>query len=221
MRILFDDIIQYSDAPKELKSPALAEMKHIDGPVLITLDKQRPINAIGIGNTDGSQFTVTFNDAGATVFQFQFTESGLYVMDKTVSASVITVSTNASYIGRLGAGIGANIPTAITKEPGLCSTAEPRVTLSGQVIPGAGGYIYRTVSLDSRYKIDRPIMSEINAGYKYIGMGYPFFIDLSDESYKLLFSKLYANERNQQKMAFESGVRRFLYSRRFEFEERF
>jgi len=113
------------------------------------------------------------------------------------------------------------LPTAIAKEPSFMSTAEPRVTLSGQVIPGAGGYNYRTLSLDCRYKISEEIISEIEAGYITAGRGYPYFIDLTDESYKLPFSKLYANEKNQGSMTFQSGVRRYLYSRRFEFEERF
>ena len=221
MKILFHDVIQYSNAPREIKSPALAEMISLTGPVTIIFDKPYPINAIGIGNTDGVNFTVTFNDANNTVFQFQFTENGLYVMDKTVSASMITVASNATYIGRIGAGLGVRIPTAIAKEPSFHSTAEPRVTLSGQAIPGAGGYNYRAVSLDSRYKIGELAMNEIKSGYKYTGMGYPFFIDLSVESYKLPFSRLYACERNQRQMSFEGGIRRFLYSRRFEFEERF
>jgi hypothetical protein len=95
------------------------------------------------------------------------------------------------------------------------------VTLSGQVIPGAGGYNYWTLSLDSRYKIGPEAMEEIGAGYKYIGAGYPFFIDLSQEHYKLPFDRLYAAERNQANFGFEGGIRRFLYSRRFDFEERF
>jgi hypothetical protein len=89
------------------------------------------------------------------------------------------------------------------------------------VIPGAGGYDYRAVSLDSRYKIGPEAMAEIEAGYKYIGRGYPFFIDFSDEAYKLPFIRLYAAERNQRNLSFEGGARRFLYSRRWNFEERF
>jgi len=221
MRILFNDVIQFSNVEKEIKSASLAEMLSITGPLVITLDKIYPINAIGIGNTDGSSFIVTFNDTGNTSYQFQYTIDGLYANNKTVNASVITITTNATYIGRIAAGIGIHIPTAIAKEPGFCSTSQPRVTLSGQSVPGAGGYYYKTLSLDSRYKINALAMNEIIAGREAIGKGYPFFIDLSDEAYKLPFNKLYANERNQQEMVFESGVRRFLYSRRFEFEERF
>jgi hypothetical protein len=64
-------------------------------------------------------------------------------------------------------------------------------------------------------------LKEIKAGYTSIGMGFPFFIDLTCESYKLPFSKLYATEKDQLNMGFESGVYRALYSRRFVFEERF
>jgi hypothetical protein len=221
MKILFNDVIQYSDAPKEIKTPALSEVCFVEDLPVINLDKQHDINAVGIGNTDGKNFTITFNDNNNTAFDFQFTHNGLYVMDKTVIASQITITTDATFIGRLGAGYGTDIPTAVAKEPSFNSTAEPRTTLSGQEIPGAGGYIFRTVSLDSRYKIDKKTMKEIENGYKIIGSGYPFFIDLSDEAYKLLFNKFYACERNQRQMSFEGGIRCFLYSRRFEFEERF
>jgi len=222
MKILFNDIIQYSNAPSELKSPALSEPYNISAPIIITLDKERQINSIGIANAvKDSAFYITFNDIAATQFNLTFAESGLYCFDKTINASQITIQTTSGHAGRIGAGIACNIPTAIAKEPAFCSTSQPRTTLSGQVISGLGGYNYRILSLDSRYKIDSKIMNEIQEGYKYTGMGYPFFIDLSVESYKLPFDKLYAIERNQRQMSFESGIKKFLYSRRFEFEERF
>jgi hypothetical protein len=178
-------------------------------------------DSINCGGAALAYFTVTFNDINNTSFTFEYIGSGLYMMPKTISASQLTITTNAEFIGRIGAGMGVHIPTSIAKEPAINSTSEPRITLSGQSVIGKGGYNYKTVSLDSRYKIDRYIMNEINDGYKYIGMGYPFFIDLTTESYKLPFSKLYANERNQRNMSFESGIKKYLYSRRFEFEERF
>ena len=75
--------------------------------------------------------------------------------------------------------------------------------------------------MDSRYKIDELAMGEIKEGCKYIAMGYPFFIDLRDEAYKLPFSKLYAIDNSQQQFGFEGGIRRFLYSRRWQFRECF
>jgi hypothetical protein len=219
MKVLFNDIFQYSNIRKELKSPALSEISNVVDQMDIVLDKTRPINSIGIGNTNGTYFDLLFdNDINYTI---QFSANGLYILPRVINASKIMITTDATFIGRLGAGIGCNIPTSIAKEPAFCSTAESRLTLSGQIVEGKGGYNYRTISLDSRYKIDEYILNEIKEGYKYIGKDYPFFIDLSVESYKIPFSKLYANERNQNQMSFEGGIRRFLYSRRWEFEERF
>jgi len=131
------------------------------------------------------------------------------------------IETDAEHVGRIAAGLAVRIPTSVRKEPSFNSTAEPRTTLSGHVIKGLGGYTFRTVSLDSRYKIDEAAMSEIKEGYQYTGMGYPFFINLADESHKLPFDKMYAIDRNQMRMGFEGGVARFLYSRRWFLEERF
>jgi hypothetical protein len=52
-------------------------------------------------------------------------------------------------------------------------------------------------------------------------MGYPFFIDLTRESYKLPYSRLYAEEKNQRKMSFEGGIMAYRYSRKWDFTERF
>lgn len=199
----------------------LYEITNIPNPLVITLDRYRQINSIGIGYTNGINFNVVFNDIDNTTFNFQFTENGLYSMNKTINASQLTITTDATFIGRIGAGIGCNIPTAIPKEPAFCSSMEPRITLAGQSIQGRGGYYYKKLSLDSRYKIDEFILNEIKDGYEYIGMNYPFFIDLTIEAYKLPFKKLYANELNQNNLSFESGVKKYLYSRRWEFEERF
>lgn len=218
MKILFNDIIQKSNAPTNVKNPALSQIYFIGNYLMIYLDKVRPINSIGIGNTDGTIFTVFIDNKAK---QFNFTENGLYMLDETLNADHFEISTNGTFIGRIGAGIGVNVPTAIAKEPGFGSTAGSRLTLSGQMVDGVGGYNYRTLSLDSRYKIDEFALNEIKEGYSSIGKNYPFFIDLTTESYKLPFNKLYANERNQQTMVFESGIRKYLYSRRWEFEERF
>jgi hypothetical protein len=218
MYILLNDIIQYSYAPKDLKSPMLYLATKINEILKITLDKERFINSIGIGYTDGSTFTLINNGNQEVI---NYTDNGLYLLKKPFTASEITIVTDSTFIGRLGAGLGVNIPTAVAKEPSFVSTSEPRRTLCGQTVHGLGGYNYRTLSLDSRYKIDKKIMNEISEGYKYIGKGYPFFIDLSVESYKLPFNKLYAVERNQLNLSFEGGITKYLYSKRWEFEERF
>jgi len=216
MRILFNDIIQNSDAPDALKSPALSDVTETNGTMTIDLDGARRINSIGIGNTDGTYFIVN----GQTM---NFTGNGLYLfsLPTPLNLSRLEIETDATFIGRLGAGLAMRIGTSVRKEPAFNSTAEPRMTLAGQVIKGLGGYNYRTVSLDSRYQIDETMMAEIKEGFRHIGMGYPFFINLEDEAYKLPFDRLYAIDANQRAMGFESGVRRFLYSRRFDLRECF
>ena len=220
INILFNDVIQQSDAADALKSPALSDlaetrdiMDMTDGTITINLGGTRRVNCIGIGNMDGSSFTVNGHGVG-------FTGNGLYMLPAHDTDRLV-ITTDATHIGRLATGTAVRIPTSVRKEPAFCSTAEPRMTLAGQVVKGLGGYNYRTVSLDSRYKIDGNIMSEIEEGYRYTGMGYPFFINLEDEAYKLPFDKLYAIDTNQRAMGFESGVMRFLYSRRFNFRECF
>jgi FlaG/FlaF family flagellin (archaellin) len=200
----------------------------INNTITINLDKSREINSIGIGNAildnaSDPSFNITFYNGVVQVNSFSFTyiDNGLYIMPGTALANRIVIDTNAKTIGRVGAGLCVDIPTAIAKEPAFCSTSEPRITLSGQVVAGRGGYNYKTVSLDSRYKINSFAINEIKNGYKYIGMGYPFFIDLSVENYKLPFSKFYGIDTNQQNISFESGIKKYLYSRRFEFKECF
>jgi len=228
MKILFNDVIQYSDAPAALKTSMLSDFYEVDGDIIITFDGERFINSIGIGGTDGRYFKIVLQYiAGGQSYTYHteninFKGSGLYYI-KNIKRRTgrLIIITDATYIGRIAAGMACNIPTSVTKEPALKSTSEPRKTLAGGIIPGAGGYNYRALSLDNRYKINKEIMLEFEAGYKYIGMGYPFFIDLTDESYKLTYSKLYASEKSQISTVFQSGVHKFLYSKRFEFEECF
>jgi len=219
MKILLNDIIQYSDAPDELKSPALADFYYFNNELVINLDKQYPINSIGLGNLDkNSQITVLLNNE---TFIINYEDNGLYLLLNTVITNKITINTTSLKIGRFAAGFACDIPTAVMKEPGWGSTAVPRTTLSGQVIAGRGGYNYRTLSLDSRYKITKDTVNELEAGQKYIGMGYPFFLNLEVENYKIPYKRFYGIEKNQQNMILQSGVRKFLYSFKFDFEERF
>jgi hypothetical protein len=218
MRILFNDQIQNSNAPKELKSPMLTDYYVIKNNINITLFGNVIIDSIGIGNTNGTYLNIIINNESIPI---NFKDNGLYYLNKRFITDKILIQTNATHIGRLGAGIGIYIPTSIAKEPAFNSTNKPRYTLSGQTIAGVGGYNYKTLSLDSRYKINDEAFLELLAGYKYIGMGYPFFINLTDEAYKLPFKKLYAIESNQMKMSFEGGIKKFLYSKKFYFEEKF
>jgi hypothetical protein len=223
MKILFNDIIQFSDAPTVLKSPALTDMYTYILPINVTFNKQYKINCFGIGNTDATEAVLTFNDVDTTTTTLQLSGSGLYSFPKTVIASQVSITLNAIFVSRIGMGNAIKLGTAIAKEPGFNSTFEPRTTLSGQVVEGAGGYVYRTISVDTRYKLSIEALEEIQAGYQsQIARGFPFFISFDEEQYRIPFMpRLYATEKNQRSMSFESGINKPLFSRRFQFEEAF
>ncbi|MDR2149861.1 MAG: hypothetical protein LBO67_03415 [Spirochaetaceae bacterium] len=262
MRILFNDVIQNSNAPASLKSAALADRSSFTGQLVIDIDTPALIDAVGIGSTDASAIQVTLeapdtlklisggansNNAehsyrGGNAFTYNtlqlycgnafdfpaslstvipFEENGLYRIDPII-AKRIRITHNGTYIGRFGAGIGVRLGTAVNKEPSFNSTREPRRTLSGQVIPGLGGYSYRSVQLDVRYKIGALAISELSAAYpSQIAAGFPFFILFDDEVRRLPFMRFYAQDTNFSKMSFESGVNYFKFSRKFAFEECF
>jgi hypothetical protein len=265
MKVLFNDIVQYSDAPSSLKSPALADRLAYSGPVTVTFDFPRYIDSVGI-STDakiiklawGVSAGVILNNMDAAAggfetavsggpahdrpddFNFAFSpdfpagtntrdsavvyydESGLYEVSPVVADSV-TIECDGTFIGRFGAGRGISLGTALSKEPSFNTTAENKKTLSGQIIPGAGGYNFRSVGLDTRYKIGGPAMREIKAAYPgQIARGYPFFLLFDSEIRRLPFYRMYAKDMSTEKFGFESGVHdRYLFSRKFDFEECF
>jgi hypothetical protein len=148
--------------------------------------------------------------------------SGLYEVP-AVNASAVTIEHNGSYIGRFAAGKGVPLATALAKEPSYNTTEENRKTLSGQIISGSGGYNYRSVGLDTRYKIGGDAMREIKAAYPgQIAKGFPFFLLFDTEVRRLPFYRLYAKDGSTDKFGFESGAHdRYLFSRKFNFEECF
>jgi hypothetical protein len=73
------------------------------------------------------------------------------------------LTSDGSYLGRIALGRAVDLPTAISKEPGFHSTASPRTTLSGQVLPGAGGYTWRGVTLNVSYKINHTAWEDLRA----------------------------------------------------------
>ena len=244
MKILLNDIVQYSNAHENLKSPALSDVYNVkNGLITIMLDKWYPVNCFGFGNTDGTYFNLSFSNSTVIIdggnastsdymyiydggnagseHNIKFKKNGLYTINQTIGIGDILIETDATFIGRIGAGIAVDIPTSIAKQPGWASTNKSRKTLSGNIIPGKGGYNYKTLSLDSRYKLNRDSIAELEAGFNIIGQGYPFFIDLEKESYKLPYDKLYATEKNQSQWVLEGGAKYFLYSYKFVFDEAF
>ena len=225
MKILFNDVIQYSDANDALKSPSLADIFILNSSNEINFNSSYPINSIGIGNFNGSIINISLIDENDIQYDFviNYEQNGLYVLQKElINTKKITITSNGQYIGRLAAGKYIKLGTSIPKEPTLVSTHQSRKTLSGQVIPGAGGYTYWRMSLDTRYKIGREAMDEIIAGYRFqIGKSFPFFIEFEEEQNRLPIYRMYATDTNQSQFSFESSTIFYLFSRRFIFEEAF
>jgi hypothetical protein len=189
----------------------------------IVLKEPSTINCYGVGNTDSKSTGVYLIDTSNNIFfeAYPFTRNGLFKLEKDYeNIKQINLVFSGAYIGRVGAGYGINLKTAVPKEPTLISTAGPRVTLSGQSILGLGGYTYWQISVDTRYKIDKDKFDNIIQGYKLLSNGYPMFISFDDES-KLPIDRMYGVDTSQQELGFESSINKPLYSRRFIFEERF
>jgi len=228
VKILLNDVLQKSDAPKQLLSPALYDRYAYYTPIEIGLNNPEFINSIGIGFTDATSFKIEIKHTKESeelteLVAIVFEQNGLYMLPKDLNnVTKIKITCDGTYIGRIAAGRAIKLGTSIAKEPSYMSTNEPRETLSGQVIEGAGGYFFRQVSLDTRYKIGLTEITEIEKAYQgQISKGYPFFLLFEEEALRLPFLRLYANDINQQNLSFESSVNRFLFSKRFTFKERF
>lgn len=151
-----------------------------------------------------------------------FTENGLYPLGTGAIVKKLTVFTDATYIGRMGAGRAVHTGTAIAKSIANNNSEKGRVTLSGQRVPGVGGYNFRTLSLDTRYKIKDAEMAEIQAAYNtQIGPGLPLFIVFDTEARRIPFGRFYGIDTANSKFSFEGGINRYAFSRKFNFEECF
>jgi hypothetical protein len=214
MRILINDFVQDSDAPTELKSAALADIYQFTTSIIIDLGSSKTIDCIGIGNTDGVNFTV--NGQPVT-----FTENGLYILSTSITAQNITVGYDGSFVGRIALGLNRKICTIPAKEPGFYSTYQNRETISGQIIPGAGGITGRKIGVDVRYRITQEIYNDFTLSYpSQIGRGFPFFINFLEESFKLPFQLFYGG-LSKSDLTFQNAINKFIYSKRFDFIERF
>jgi hypothetical protein len=224
MNILFNDILQNSNAPKKLIGSSLADYYTNPAELEIILAEPSTIGCVGIGNMDSNTMQIELTDADENTFQetIAFQENGLYLLSKGYENIIeIDLFFSCSHIGRLAFGKTVNLKTSIPKEPTLVSTNQPRVTLSGQVIDGLGGYNYWRVSLDTRYKIDKDKIDEIIKGFPSLSKGLPMFVSFEDEKERLPFERLYVNDESQQELSFESSINKNLFSRRFVFQERF
>ena len=218
MKILINDFVQGSDAPTNLKSPALSDYYDAETDVDIDFGEAKTCDCIGFGNTDAT--TVNVSTVSGLNKDITPDGSGLYEIPEATD-DIFTVSHNGTYIGRVALGLARSLGVAPTREAGFYTTQEPRISASGQIIPGAGGYYGRRISIDFRYKIDEIIFDDIEAAYEYISEGYPWFMLFTTrELNRFPWTRLYASP-NDPEMLLQSSVNRFLYSKQFDFYVRF
>jgi hypothetical protein len=218
-----------SGVPAEIKSPALADRYNASVTFTATFDDAETVNCIGIGYTDATEIEI---DDGITTPQIitlpvrtditRKYNNGLYLLTEMTSDKY-TITHNGSYIGRVGIGEYRTLGTAPSKEIGFYTTTESRETLSGQTIPGAGGYYGRRFVADIRYKFDEDVYNDLETAYQtQIQRSYPYFILLDDEQHKVPDTMLHFYASSDKPLSLlQSSSYRFLYSYKFNFEERF
>jgi hypothetical protein len=95
--------------------------------------------------------------------------------------------------------------------------------LSGQTIPGKGGYSGRSIDLDVRYKIDSDTYDDIEKAYPYtISKSFPYFLCLDDEQHKISANMYYFYAATPEPLSkLQSSTYAYKYSYKFPFIERF
>lgn len=251
MRILFDDVIQRSDAPDLLKSPSLADIYEFTSETF-TLDRPERINCIGIGNTDATELTIsgfaksdgiaTFDEAAfdsasepptinAVVnltdyalddpYPYANYKNGLYILPTELYTNSITISHNGTYIGRLSAGYCPRLKASKSREPGFVSTHQNRETLSGQTIPGAGGISRRRMDVDFRYQFDEVIFNQIKIAHP-TQIAKGYPLFICFEDCELnIFPYNRLYGKTKTDLLFQTSVRKYLHSIKLSFLEAF
>jgi hypothetical protein len=230
MRILlYDKMLDAAGVPVKIISPALGDYYDDASSFEFDLAKYGVINCIGIGYTDASQVIISNGTESRTINITQDApyQNGLYLIDPIYPGGeydlTFTISHNGTYIGRVGIGEYRKLGTNYVKEIGFYTTNENRETLSGQVIPGAGGYYGRRFEADVRYKIDNDVYNDLLAAYqKQIMRGFPYFMLLDDEQHKLPATMLHFYADTDKPLSLlQSSTYKFLYSYKFQFYEKF
>lgn len=217
MKIIFYDLAQLSDAPAALLTAPLDDRwVGTSATIDISSPSAGVITGFGIGGTDATEVTIN----GETVLLDAEERDGLYELVSAIdSASPVVFSHNGTYVGRLALGTVRALYGAPMHDQGFYTTQQNRVTATGAVVPGAGGYSGRRISLDFRYKFTETIYRDIEAAFPdQLARALPLFLWFDRES-RMPFTRMYAGINND--LLFQSSVNRFLYSQRLEFMERF
>lgn len=220
-------MVDATGVPDEIISPALSDVYRDDITFSVTFDTDEYVDCIGIGYTDADTVTISDGSDSDTITlpytaasQRRF-NNGLYRLSTAFDSASYTISHDGTYIGRVGIGQHRRLGTTVSKENGFFTTTESRMTLSGQVIPGAGGYSGRRIDLTTPYKIDSSVYNDILSAYeKQISKNFPFFMMLDDEQHKLptTFYRFYGRLKDTD-ILLQSSIYKFLYSFKWQFYE--
>lgn len=146
-------------------------------------------------------------------------DNGLYLLNSPVTLTKFVIRHNGTFIGRIAIGEYVFLGCSPSREPGLWSTSSSRTTVSGQVVPGAGGITGRQINVEVTYKIDSAAFSVIEQAHSgAYGQGFPVFVYFEKEGHRFPWERMYATNKISE-MVFQSSVNRFLYSRQFFFKE--
>lgn len=217
MRLLVNDLVQNAIAPDSIKTGALAD-KYRGTTFTVDLGSVKTIDCFGVGNTDATSIIV--NGETYSLEAEKRKRNGLYLLTAPIDVQVIEIQINGSFIGRFGCGVHRFLGCAPAREPAFWSTHQNRRTGTGQWRPGAGGIAGRTMNVDVRYKIDRTIFDDIEDAYdEQIAKKLPWFIAFDKEFHRFPWLRFYGVV--DEEFVLQSSVNRFLYGKRFEFEEAF
>lgn len=227
--LIYDKMLDASGVPDEIISPALADIYDTATSFEFDLAEYGLINCIGIGYTDAAQVTISNGTISRSISITQDApyQNGLYLINDIYPGGeynlTFTISHNGTYIGRVGIGEYRKLNTAIEKDLGFYTTNENRETLSGQVIPGSGGYYGRRWNANVQYEIDSDIYNDILAAYSnQIMRGFPYFMLTDDEQHKLPSTMLHFYASTDKPLTvLQSATYAYKYSYKFKFLEKF
>lgn len=218
--LIYDALQDLAGVPPKLKSPALAD--HYKQPANYSLNLsalKSEVNAVGLAASGAKTITLK---QGSKTQQIAYNGAGLYLIDKLQAKPLIVDIRDGKNqvvpIQRLALGRGLNLGISKMREPGWNSSTEARRTLGGQVIAGLGGYAFRTLSCEVKYRLDAVFLAELQKAYpRQIARGFPFFLCFSEAN--LPFKLLYAQGPLEYLM--QNATLWKLYSMKFEFREAF
>jgi hypothetical protein len=231
MYVLFNDIFQIPENKNALPQVLTQPQARFLSDYTATVNLPAPMQAdcIGIAGFDADSTAFAFTLNGTATSYITYAGNGLYLLPRSITVSSfrwLHAGSQAKF-GRIGMGVAKHIRTHYVKPLSYKSSISPEFDGAGAIVPPRGNFKWRTLSLECRYTFSKADMEQIQENYLHgvLGDGMPLFFDLTDEAYKLPFSKFYAVDQNidnfnfTNERALVSGVNPGHFSHTFELRE--